>query len=366
MRMLSFSGSPRAMGRAFGETCRDAIVEFFALRVDNAIKQAAKYGGQTVAPDGVLAVATRCVPATRAFDPAGFEELTGIAEGAGLTVEQILALNGLTDIRDVLSWPGNPEAFGGCTSFIAQRDVTADGRVLVGQTWDLATDNQPFVVAVHRRPDHGPETWSLTTAGCLSLIGLNSAGLAIGTTNIRTTDARPGVTYLSLIHRALSLTDLEAATQAIATAPRAGAHYYFLADAQGRAVALECSATTHTRHDVREGFYNHTNHCRVPENIAREGVAPPSSSTARLARLDTLFAGAHGRVDEAAARAFLGDDANGTDAIRRDHYDGISTNGAVIMSPERGHIEACHGLPDANPWYDLKALARDPSAAPIA
>jgi len=36
------------------------------------------------------------------------------------------------------------------------------------------------------------------------------------------------------------------------------------------------------------------------------------------------------------------------------------------MSPERGHIEACHGLPDSNPWFDLKALAADAGARPLA
>jgi len=233
MKMLTLTGSPREMGRAFGESERSGIREFFALRVANAIAQAAKYGGQEVAPGGVIDVARRCIAPTRAHDPAGFEELTGIAEGAGMEVEQIVALNGLTDIRDVLSWPGQLDAFGGCTSFIAQGDVTADGRVLVGQTWDLASDNMPFVMGVHRVPADGPETWCLTTAGCLSLIGLNSEGLAVGTTNIRTTDARPGVTYLSLIHKALSSRTLDAASAAITEALRAGGHYYYLADGGG-------------------------------------------------------------------------------------------------------------------------------------
>lgn len=365
MKMLNLTGSPREMGRAFGESERDAIRAFFALRVDNAIAQAQKYGGQRVAPDGVVAVARRCVAPTRAHDPAGFEELAGIAEGAGMAVEQILALNGLTDIRDVLSWPGDLDAFGGCTAFIAQRDVTADAQVLVGQTWDLASDNLPFVLGVHRKPADAPETWCLTTAGCLSLIGLNDAGIAVGTTNIRTTDARPGVTYLSLIHKALAARDLGAAIAAITDAPRAGGHYYYLADADGRAVAIECSARTHTLTEVTSGAFNHTNHCRVATNIDIEGAAPSSTSLARLSRIDALLAAGARRFDAAHARAALGDDANGADAIRRVDYDGISTNGAVVMAPERGHIEACHGLPHASPWYDLKALAADPTTPPL-
>ncbi|TNF29659.1 MAG: hypothetical protein EP329_15200 [Deltaproteobacteria bacterium] len=366
MKMLTLTGSPREMGRAFGESERDAIREFFALRVANAIMQAAKYGGQEVAPGGVLDVARRCVAPTRAYDPAGFEELSGIAEGAGLSVEEILALNGLTDIRDVLSWPGQLDAFGGCTSFIAQRDVTADGQVLVGQTWDLASDNMPFVLGVHRVPADGPETWCLTTAGCLSLIGMNDAGVAIGTTNVRTTDARPGVTYLSIIHKALSARDLDDAVRAVTEAPRAGGHYYYMADGGGRAFAIECSARSHAVTEVTRGYFNHTNHCKVPGNVVVEGAAPSSTSLQRLGRIDALVAGGAGAFDVARARAALSDDANGSDAILRVDYDGISTNGAVVMAPERGHIEACHGLPHQSPWFDLKALAADPAVAPLA
>jgi len=367
MRVLTLEGAPRAMGRAFGETCRDAIRAFFELRVRNAILQAKDYGGRTVTPAQVVEAARRCVEPTRAWDPAGFEELTGVAEGAGMTVEQILALNGLTDLRDLLSWGDLPEAaedaFGGCTAFIAQGDVTADERLLCAQTWDLATDNLPYVLAVHRRPSAGPETWSLTTVGCLSLIGLNAHGIAVGTTNIRTLDTRPGVTYLSLIHKALGQRDLEAAVAAIADAPRAGAHFYFVADGEGRAVALECSARRHTRVDVERGFYGHTNHCLVEANVAVQGHAPRGSSLARYERLNELLATWAGRLDVDGARAVLSDRANGSLAIRRDDFDGINTNGAVIMVPEEGRILACHGLPDEAAWVDLKAAGGHRSEA---
>ena len=37
MRVLSFSGTPSAIGEAFGETCRAAIHELYQLRLANAI-----------------------------------------------------------------------------------------------------------------------------------------------------------------------------------------------------------------------------------------------------------------------------------------------------------------------------------------
>ncbi len=352
MRVLSFRGTPKEMGRAFGESCREQVAELYARRVQNAIAQALKYGGRGVSEREVLGAAAQSLGPTRAYDPRAFEELEGIAQGSNMTVTQILAMNGLTDLRDVLSWYGDLESLGGCSSFVIQRDGTAGGEVLCGQTWDLATDNLPFVLGVHRAPDQGPETWCLTTVGCLSLIGLNGEGIAVGTTNIRTTDARPGVTYLSLIHKALGASSLEEAARAITEAERAGAHYYYICDAHGRAVALECSARSFTRVDVGRGAYVHTNHCLIEENVAIQGHNPLANSVYRQERL--LDLASSGGVGVEQAMGFLGDREGGALAILRDDVDGINTNGAVVMAPERGMIWACQGHPREGAWVDLK------------
>lgn len=353
MRILELRGTPRDMGRQFGEACRDAIAEFYELRVQNAIRQAHTYGGRTVDREQVMQAARACVEPTCSYDPVGFEELTGIAEGANLSVDTILATNGLTDIRDILCWPGQLEALGGCSSFIAAADFTRDGEVYCGQTWDLATDNLPYVLGVHRKPDEGPETWCLTTVGCLSLIGLNDAGLAIGTTNIRCTDAQPGVTYLSIIHKALSCRTFAEARSAVVEAPRAGGHYYFLCGPEGQASALECTATQAEEVVVEHGIYVHTNHCLIPSNQALEGVAPQASSTARQARLEALILASRENTAESFMEA-LSDRSGGAVAINRDDINGINTNGAVIMAPESGRIWACHGLPDTGEWIALR------------
>ncbi len=355
MRVLSFAGSPSSMGEAFGETCRAEIADLYAARLRNATEQARQFGGREVDEALVLDVARACIEPTAAYDPDGFAELSGIARGANISLEKLLAMNGLTDIRDVLAWNGDIELLGGCSSFVVTGDWTRDGKLLCGQTWDLATDNMPHVIGVHRRPERGPQTWTMTTVGCLSLIGLNEAGIAIGTTNIRTTDARPGVTYLSLIHKALGCTTLEAAAEAIRSADRAGAHLYYLADADGRALALECTPHHVETVEIETGAYVHTNHCLCPEHQAIEGDTPTASSHARQLRLETIIGEDHGNADLEAAKRWLSDRANGVNAISRTDFDGISSNGAVVMRPETGTIEVAHGPPHLARWQDLRA-----------
>lgn len=354
MRTLSLSGSAAEIGEAFGEQCRAEIPQLYAARLRNAVAQAKLHGGRHVGEDAVLEVARACIEPTRAHHPDGFAELEGIARGADMPLAQILAMNGLTDLRDILAWGGELESLGGCTAFMLAGDSTRTGKLLCGQTWDLATDNMPHVLAVHRQPTNGPQTWTLTTVGCLSLIGLNEAGIAIGTTNIRTTDARPGVTYLSMIHKALAASSLDQAALAISAAPRAGAHFFFLADADGRGLALECTPDHVEAAPLEAGAYVHTNHCLVPAHQAIESDTPSKSSHARQARLEALIERDRGHADVEGAKRWLADRESDELGISRGGFEGVSSNGAVIMEPQSGTIHVCHGPPHEAAWIDLR------------
>jgi isopenicillin-N N-acyltransferase-like protein len=351
------------MGQAFGETCRDAIQEFYAIRRDIAIDQAWTYGQQRVSEADVLRVAGACIAPIEAHHAEGLQEMAGIAEGAALSIEEIVALNGLTDIRDVLAWRGDLESLGGCSAFITQGDCTRDGALVCGQTWDLATNNMPYVLGVHRKPTEGLETWSLTTAGCLSLIGMNEHGLAVGTTNVRTTDARIGVPYLSIIHKALSLEEFDDAVRAVVEVDRTSGHYYYVADAQGSAAAIESTGARVWREDVESGVHVHCNHCLHPDNAAEEGIEPTSSTLTRTDRLRTILEDAQGDIDIDFTKRALSDEENGLDAICRDDTRGVSSNGAVVMVPRQRTIHACHGLPSKAEWIDLRT--EEPVYSPV-
>jgi isopenicillin-N N-acyltransferase-like protein len=342
------------MGRQLGRELREATQRFYAIRLQIAIDQAWTYGGRRVTEADVLKAARACLPVTRAYHRAGFEELRGIADGAGLSMEQALALNGLTDLRDWLAWGGDEDSLGGCSAFIVGADATRDGELICGQTWDLATSNMPYVIGVHRQPKDGCQTWSLTTVGCLSLIGMNEDGLSIGTTNVRTTDAGAGVVYLSIIHKALSTSSIEAAIGCVTEAPRASGHFYYVAGPGGDATALECTGTRVHREDIRQGVYVHCNHCLASENVVHEGNEPSPSSLNRTARLRELFERNAPENDLDAAKGFLADTSGGLTAICRDDTEGISSNGAVVMAPGRREIQGCHGLPSTATWIQLR------------
>ena len=84
----------------------------------------------------------------------------------------------------------------------------------------------------------------------------------------------------------------------------------------------------------------------------RQRRAGPRSA---VADRGAFGAGGRQRLDRAGrhrARC-LADQANGKLAICRDDFDGISTNAALLVSPEGPYLSACQGLPSAAPWRTL-------------
>lgn len=347
--IVELAGSPGRMGEHFGEACRQDIAELYRVRMAGAVERALRYSGRVIDESRVLAAAVRCLPIAERFDGPTWEEFCGIARGANLTPAQLYAMQGLTDLADYLSFA--PLTHEGCSSFIIGADRAAGGHMLLGQNWDLQADNMPFVRLVHRQPDDQPHTWSLTLVGCLTLIALNSEGLALGNTNLLMRDARPGVHYLLSMHKAIRQRQLEDAVRALAEAPRLSGHYFYIAD-RHRAVALECSATRCVRTNIEQGVFAHCNHALQRPIAEMEAAAiPNNTSPHRQHRLDWLLTHHEAPIDVEDLKAMLADRVGGEHSIRVDNQErGTATNGCVIMCPHTGDIHACRSQADVGKW----------------
>jgi len=314
------------MGESFGEQLRTEARELYAIRLRSALTQAHEEGLRDATEEDLHRVARASMCITADCDPETADEMEGIARGTGLTLEQVMVLNGLTDLRDALSWWRGGELFGGCTAIVAQSDATRDERLLCGQTWDLGTDNMPYVLAVRRMPRSGLRSVGLTVAGSLPFLGINEAGLAVGTTNLRTRDAQPGVIYVSLIDRALRSRTACEALAAMSAPRRAGGHFFYVADALGSAVALECTAQRHAARELTYGVFVHANHCLMPEYREIDVDASHPSTQARQRQMTALAENAVGKLDAEALKLFFADTSGVPVAICRDDVDGTSTN----------------------------------------
>jgi isopenicillin-N N-acyltransferase-like protein len=359
LRTIHVQGTPAELGRAHGEELRSEVRAFVAQRLA-ALRVYMEERGTHGGVEDFLRVGARCLEIARDWDPLGSAEHDGIAEGAGVDPAELYAVANMTDVRDVLLLPPPNREDEGCTSFLLPARLSAQRAIVAGQTWDLNPDDLDFVVAVHRRPTEGPETWSVTCVGCLSLVGMNEWGLAVGTTNIKVRSTRPGVGYMSLLHRALQERSRQAACDTVLGAPRAAAHTYWMADADGglEIEAMAFDAVVRQLDNAPEALAGdgplvRTNHCLAPSVAALQGEPTTSSSRARLKRAQELLG--RGPHDLESLKALLADRSDGVDSINRYPEDeqGTTTNSCVLAWPAERLLWACRGPADRGAWVRL-------------
>ncbi len=362
LRRIHVSGTPAEMGRAHGEELRSTIRAFVDQRLAALRQYMAERGDDRV--DEFLRVGASCFDVARRWDPEGTAEHVGIAEGAGVDASELYAVANMTDVRDVLLLPPSNQDEG-CTSFMLPARLSASGTVVAGQTWDLNPADLDFVVAVHRRPSEGPETWSVTCAGCLSLVGMNEWGVSVGTTNIKVRSTRIGVGYMSLLHRALQERSRQASCDVLLAAPRAAAHTYWIADAEG-ALEIEATALDAVVRQLDNSPGNlagggplvRANHCLAPSIAALQGEPTTASSRARQQRAQELLE--RGPHDLESLRRLLADRSDGVDSINRYPEDeqGTTTNSCVLAWPAERRLWACRGPADRGEWVELPFAGR--------
>ena len=346
------------MGLQQGEALREVIQAFVDVRFSALDGYLAD---RDTKKTGLMEVGAACMQIHETWDPVGIEEHRGIAHASGIDPTKLYVATNMTDIRDILVLPQHTDAEG-CSSLLVPGTLSADGYPISGQTWDLNPPDIDYVVAVHRKPSRGLSTWTVSCAGCLSLVGMNEKGLSVGTTNIKTHGSRPGVGYLGLIHRLLQARSARIATHLVSQAPRSGAHVYWMAD-QTDMFEFETSPERFVIRSAQENAICHTNHCLDTTHQTLEGEPASDSSRARLARMEAVLA--KGEQAPATIKALFANREDGLDSINRYAEDdqGTATNSVFIARAHERVAYACRGPADRGQWYKLDCS--NPTPTPI-
>jgi isopenicillin-N N-acyltransferase-like protein len=339
INLVDLQGTPREMGWQHGELLAEGARAMCEARVDLCLRAA-----KEMSREDLLALASPSLPVFADFAPETYAEFQGIAEGAGLSEEELLIGNGYTDFADLVG-----QRMGGrgeCTAFQVARSASRDGASYLGQTWDMNASAFPHVVAFRRTPATGPASVTMTTAGCLSLVGINECGIAIGNTNLVPRDATDGVMYLAIIHTVLAQSTFEDAVRAVIDAPRMSGHFYYLGGPAGELLGIE---TTAKRHALLKpsgpGLLAHANHYTDPELAAYVGQSlPAGNSPTREARMWDLLKAGLGQHDAISLDTILAD--HEAPICRHESPgDEARTCSAAIMCPSTRTIRMTKGHP---------------------
>jgi isopenicillin-N N-acyltransferase-like protein len=261
--------------------------------------------------DEALAIAERFIPAIEGFAPHLLEEMQGIAVGAGQDVREIIAINARTEL--VYGTRQQAE----CTSIGITDRASADGHLRLAQNWDWNPAQVGAVILWIIQRNDGPDVMTLTEAGMVGKIGINSAGLAM-CVNLLASEGDNGgpavpmhIILRSILEKAHSVED---AIALLNSTKRCTSCNHLLADRSGTLADVEATPSGQSVLYPVNGILTHTNHCLDADLFERDRFAHEQPET--LARADRVQLLANsGSVDEAYLQTILADHATAPNSI---------------------------------------------------
>lgn len=333
LRVLEVFGDSADLGRGHGSACAEMIRKYTNDRIDLTSQETWSGGGAE--RDLILSCADEILSHHERFSEALYGEMLAMADAAGITPQEAVAVGGFTDLVDVVrSRVASAPEEHNCTGIInPQTGVLA-------QTWDMHASAGEFVIMLKIDPLIGPDAFVQTTAGCLGQIGMNEAGIAVGINNL-TSIGKPGVTWPFVVRKVLEQTELDDAMKVILDADLAGGHNYFVMGPDGEGATIE--AMPHNKRVTRSNGSPlvHANSCLVPETLAEEGDRDPDWVANSAERL---------RIGEELADDLEAFFAHPEISRSVDDMAEVGTCGAVIMEPAALRMRAVWGVPGDHPW----------------
>ena len=319
-------------GRALSATLSDAYSGYAELFRAMGVSAAAESAG-----------VERVLAALAEWRPSIVAELGGVAEGAGVPLAQVVALNARTEIL-ALGRGGASE----CSTVAA----VIDGARVAAQTWDWHIELDPFW-HTHVVAGSGLRYAGLTEQGILSKIGVNEAGLALHFNILgHAQDGPGGVPMHVLSHVVLSeCRTVEEALALIRETPIASSSAFTMLDA-GRSVTVEMSPVGVFVSEESEGAVIRTNHFlnEMPLAEQKSALYEPDSSERRELLRERLGSGAP--ADEQALVALL-ESGPGEPPLTcvpdmaLTFGERWATLATVITEPAAGTIRILDGMPTA-------------------
>ncbi len=277
IRVLQLSGTPYAMGCQHGKAYAQDIHQITVERVHLCSDET--WTGHKLSVAEVRALAEACLEEHYQYAPELMQEVEGMAAATGLSMAELVIANGFTDFIDVIYAAGQRRSeptriANECTAVLVGGESALGGQAMLGQTWDMHATATPYVLIIEGRPAHAPDFLTFTITGCVGMIGMNEAGIAIGINNLAGADGQPGVTWPFVCRKVLMQTDIEEALACITQAKLAGGHNYLLLDREGRGYNIEAMSTATHVTALNGDILAHANQClhEITQSVEREPV----------------------------------------------------------------------------------------------
>ena len=322
-------------------------------------------------------------PVIEALDPTLMREIEGLAQGCGLELAEVLALNCRTEIlppgflgaapleahqalqanraAGLPDWlhehPLDPAVNEGeCTAMVVSPEASATGQSWLAQNWDWLGRQRQALVLLETGNAQGTRFITLTEGGMLAKIGMNQHGFALGLNILRSHDdgLRPGVPVHVLLRHLLGCPSLAAVRQELDRIGRTlgfgAASNIPCADASGDVACFEVAPAGWAELRPSGGVAVHTNHFVCDSLLGAQ--APMGQTLSSQPRLDTARQHAdQAPLDLHKLQAFLRDESDGHLSICRSPDPALPPEGRVesvagiVMNPATREIWIAPDVP---------------------
>lgn len=356
--LIELSGPPHARGVAYGRAAAERVRRSLVLYRGELSRRGVSAGQ-------IEALARDFLPRVEGYDPAYLEEMRGIAEGAGVSVEDIVFINCRTEMmfgaRAMID--ARTAKNDGCTAVIVLPEASADGALIHAHNWDWREECVDTGVVLKIRRGAGPDMLVFVEAGGLARHGLNAAGISV-TGNYLACDRdfrTGGGTPLALVRRKLlEAGNLAAAMRTAWGPPRACSTNVMLGDARGEAVNLEMAPDDIFWITPVDGVLVHANHWisgAALANLRDTGIAITVDTIYRQRRVETAVRRLGAKATVEGVKEALADTYGWPDSVLRPPkpapFDAMSaTVCTTVMRPAAGEMQIAR-----KPWIERRFQA---------
>ncbi|RTZ98461.1 MAG: hypothetical protein DSY89_09615 [Deltaproteobacteria bacterium] len=342
------AANPAERGRIYGETTRAIIHQILGV-------YKALFGETSGCTwKKILLFLEPYAQKATAFAPDLVEEIDGIAQGAGLSFEEVFAINARSEILLDLGVRSNE-----CSALAVLPEATCNQTTLLAQNWDWHDDILPCQVILKiGGNDVYPPMVTFTEAGQLAKIGMNGSGIGLTVNNLSPDRIRPGVPWILVSRRILTSTHFSQAMGYALSAPAAHPMNFLIAHRDGEAVDIETAPGENHIIFPDGNILSHTNHYLRPclQFVDQASQDANSSTYIRQHRLQKRLKSMDGRIDVAGIREILKDHfdypfsicAHNCLRILPDQLP-ASTGLSIVMDLAAGRIFYNPGNPCQNP-----------------
>ena len=225
--VIRIKGSPIERGRAYGKQAKERIQKSINLYTQMF------EGNAHVSWDQAKKLALQFEDCIKEYFPELIDEMKGIAEGAGLSYEDILTLNCRSEIMFAL-----PD---GCTAVSYPPQATANNHTVLTQTWDWLIQARPCTVVVEIDQAPLPKILMVAEAGMVGGKGLNEDGIGVTLNALSVGKGQVGVPLHVMYRKILSSKLLSDAIECVGRCQRAGAGNFNIGSACGIVASVEYS-----------------------------------------------------------------------------------------------------------------------------